>query len=82
MDMPIKNYSDDDRGKGAGLWADEVNFSVNDCNFTNSAYRWVRCIPYDSNATFENVYLHKTRLYRREAEELLILDSNNYQFNF
>ena len=51
-----KNYSDDDRGKGAGLWADEVNFSVNDCNFTNNiTYQGGSGVYlYDSNATFEN----------------------------
>ena len=51
-----KNYSDDDRGKGAGLWADEVNFSVNDCNFTNNiTYQGGSGLYlYDSNATFEN----------------------------
>ena len=60
-----KNYSDDDRGKGAGLWADEVNFSVNDCNFTNNiSYQGGSAIYiYDSNATFTNcVFIQNSTL--------------------
>jgi hypothetical protein len=74
-----KNYSDDDRGKGAGLWADEVNFSVNDCNFTNnSTYQGGSGVYlYDSNATFENcVFTQNSTLSTGSGGAAYFQDSN------
>ena len=31
-----RNYTNDDRGKGAGLWADSSNIIISDCNFSNN----------------------------------------------
>ena len=49
-----ENYSDDDRGKGAGLWADSSAFMVSNCIFnTNLAYQGGAGIYLkDANATF------------------------------
>ena len=49
-----ENYSDDDRGKGAGLWADSSAFTVSNCIFnTNLAYQGGAGIYLkDANATF------------------------------
>ena len=48
------NFSNDDRGKGAGLWADSSAFTVSNCIFnTNLAYQGGAGIYLkDANATF------------------------------
>ena len=49
-----ENFNDDDRGKGAGLWADSSTFTVSNCIFSdNLAYQGGAGIYLkDANATF------------------------------
>ena len=51
-----RNYSNDYRGKGAGLWADGIFFTANDCNFSNNvSYQGGSGVYlFESNATFSN----------------------------
>ena len=51
-----QNYSNDDRGKGGGLWGESSSFSVSDCNFSfNNSYQGGSGMYLkDVNATFIN----------------------------
>ena len=51
-----ENFSNDDRGKGAGLWADDSNFTISNCKFTNNLANQGGAGIYlkDVNATFFN----------------------------
>ena len=51
-----ENFSNDDRGKGAGLWADSAVFTVSNCKFvSNNAYQGGSAIYIkEGNSTFLN----------------------------
>ena len=68
----LENYSDD-RGKGAGLWAERVAFKIRNCEFRNNwAFQgggsiWLT----EANATFfSNCHFFPMGLAELEAEEL------------
>ena len=56
-----RNYSNDYRGKGAGLWADGIFFTANDCNFSNNvSYQGGSGVYlFESNATFSNCVFYQ-----------------------
>ena len=49
-----ENFSDDDRGKGAGLWAESSTFTVSHCKFvSNTSYQGGSAVYLnDVNGTF------------------------------
>ena len=51
-----ENFSNDDRGKGAGLWADSAVFTVSNCKFvSNNSYQGGSAIYIkEGNSTFSN----------------------------
>jgi len=50
-----ENYTDDDRGKGAALWAESTEFTVRNCVFTNNLSHQGGSAIYlkEANATFQ-----------------------------
>ena len=65
-----ENFSNDDRGKGAGLWADSATFTVSNCKFiSNNSYQGgLPCISRRGIVLFQIVSLLPTQQPRLEVE--------------
>ena len=77
-----ENFSNDDRGKGAGLWADSASITVSNCKFiSNNAYQGGAAIYLkDVNGTFSNCEIISNTTNSTGSGAGLYLEDSNVSF--
>jgi predicted outer membrane repeat protein len=77
-----ENFTNDDRGKGAGLWADSASITVSNCKFiSNNAYQGGAAIYLkDVNGTFSNCEIISNTTNSTGSGAGLYLEDSNVSF--
>ncbi|HAE10245.1 MAG TPA: hypothetical protein DCG39_01240, partial [Opitutae bacterium] len=78
-----KNFSDD-RGKGAGLWADSSTFTIRNCTFSNNRSRQGGSGAYlkDANATFISCIFSSNAADSSGTGGGVLVEDSNVSFQF